>query len=208
VALDLLDTENPPTPYLSEITADLAEIERFSEDILTTARLALSPKQGSLSLPLRLQPTDARQVLSSAVSRFGVNHPERNLLVDIAEKMPMIEGDPVMMRRVIDNLLENAHKYSSPEQSIELRAYSATGSEQGSCIEILIRDHGIGIASSELPHVFTPFFRSIRSQTRTTGGVGLGLLLARRIAQAHGGDIDLNSEADVGTTAKVRLPIP
>ena len=69
-----------------------------------------------------------------------------------------------------------------------------------------VRDEGIGIDASDLPHLFTPFFRSDRSRARKTGGVGLGLALARRIVVAHGGSLTLESQPGVGTTARVTLP--
>jgi signal transduction histidine kinase len=69
-----------------------------------------------------------------------------------------------------------------------------------------VRDRGIGVSAEDLPRLFTPFFRTDRSRARNTGGVGLGLALARRIAQAHGGDISVESELDQGTVFRVRVP--
>jgi signal transduction histidine kinase len=65
----------------------------------------------------------------------------------------------------------------------------------------------MGIAADDLPHVFTPFFRSERSRSRGSGGVGLGLTLAKRITVAHGGTIDVRSTLGVGTTVCVALPV-
>jgi signal transduction histidine kinase len=69
-----------------------------------------------------------------------------------------------------------------------------------------VRDRGPGIAPEDLPHLFTPFFRADRSRARDTGGVGLGLALARRIAEAHGGTVRVESEPGVGTVARVIVP--
>jgi two-component system, OmpR family, sensor kinase len=74
-------------------------------------------------------------------------------------------------------------------------------------IEIEVMDKGIGIAAADLPLVFRPFFRADRSRTRATGGLGLGLALAKRIVDAHGGSLALESAVGEGTTARVRLPI-
>lgn len=68
-------------------------------------------------------------------------------------------------------------------------------------------DKGIGIAAADLSRVFRPFFRADRSRTRATGGLGLGLALAKRIVDAHGGRIELVSAPDEGTRARVLLPI-
>ena len=128
-------------------------------------------------------------------------HPERPLHVDLPQGLPALDGDPVLLRRVIDNLLENAHKYTEqPEAPISLVARG------GARIEIEVIDQGIGISPEDLAQVFRPFFRADRSRTRATGGLGLGLALARRIVEAHGGEIALHSTLQRGTRALVSLP--
>jgi signal transduction histidine kinase len=114
-----------------------------------------------------------------------------------------VDGDPVLLRRVVDNLLENAHKYSPrAEHDVELRATPG-----GTEVQLEVHDHGIGIAPEDLPHVFRPFFRADRSRARATGGLGLGLALARRIVAAHGGTITIESHVGEGTRAVVHLPL-
>jgi two-component system OmpR family sensor kinase len=73
--------------------------------------------------------------------------------------------------------------------------------------EIAVTDRGQGIASADLPHVFTPFFRTDRSRARGTGGVGLGLTLARRIVDAHGGKIAIESRVNEGTRVTICVPL-
>ena len=74
-------------------------------------------------------------------------------------------------------------------------------------MQFAVQDQGIGIAPEDLPRVAEPFFRTDRSRTRETGGLGLGLTLSKRIAQAHGGTLTLQSQVDVGTTVVVELPL-
>jgi signal transduction histidine kinase len=81
----------------------------------------------------------------------------------------------------------------------------AARAEPGAVI-LEVRDRGIGIDAADLPRLFTPFFRTDRSRARGTGGVGLGLNLARRIAEAHGGTIAAESLPGQGTTIRVVLP--
>lgn len=204
VALELADSGEHRAIYLPEIAEDLAEVDRMIDDILTAARLDLAQgRLGDATTPLRLELSDARQVLARAVSRFSEHHPERDLVVQVPHELPSLRADPAMLRRVVDNLLENAHKYSNADRGIELHVRALPNDRS---IEIVVRDEGIGIDAEDLPQVFTPFFRSDRSRARKTGGVGLGLPLARRIARAHGGDIELHSEVGIGTTATVKLP--
>jgi two-component system, OmpR family, sensor kinase len=79
--------------------------------------------------------------------------------------------------------------------------------EGDSHAEIVIEDQGCGIDPGDLERVFTPFFRSDRSRTRETGGVGLGLTLAKRIVEAHGGRIVVQSRIDLGTRVSMSLPL-
>jgi two-component system, OmpR family, sensor kinase len=81
----------------------------------------------------------------------------------------------------------------------------AARAEAGAAV-VEVRDRGIGIDPADLPRLFTPFFRTDRSRARGTGGVGLGLALARRIARAHGGDVELASADGEGSVMRVRLP--
>ncbi|MFY0528624.1 sensor histidine kinase [Archangium gephyra] len=141
-------------------------------------------------------------MLDKAAARFRSTHPAHRLEVHVdAGTMPVLEADPVLLRRALDNLLDNAGKYSEPQSTVRLLARPL---EHG--LQVEVRDEGIGIEAKDLPHLFTPFFRSDRSRARKTGGVGLGLALARRIVVAHGGTLTLESQPDQGTTVRVTLP--
>jgi two-component system OmpR family sensor kinase len=189
---------------LGEIAEDLAELERLISDVLTAARLDLaSASMASGIPPLRSELVDARELLDRAASRFRGAHPDRPFEMDVAPDLPALSGDPVLLRRVVDNLLENAHKYSPrADTSVELLASAGDG-----WVRIEVRDKGVGIAPEDLPRVFEPFFRGDRSRTRATGGLGLGLTLTRRIVEAHRGAIELSSAVGGGTQAVVRLPV-
>jgi signal transduction histidine kinase len=204
VALDLALEGDPGVTreLLPDIASDLDELERLIADILTTARLELGDGSASSGIPpLRRAPVTVADLLAHAASRFRSAHPDRTLDADVPTGLPMLEGDAVLLRRVIDNLLENAHRYSDRADPITLRARASEG------LEIEVIDRGIGIAAEDLPRVFRPFFRADRSRARATGGLGLGLALAKRIVDAHGGEIVLESAPNEGTRARVRLPI-
>jgi signal transduction histidine kinase len=195
VALELA-AEDPiaAKDLLSDIGTDLDEIDQLIEDILTTARLDVDHGR------INKKPTRVDELASLAADRFASRHPGRVLERDIENAA--IECDPLLLRRALDNLLDNAAKYSDPSTPIRLVAKPRNGH---ACFEVV--DQGIGMTAEELEKAFTPFWRADGSRTRRTGGVGLGLALARRIARAHGGDITLASRPAQGTTATLELPL-
>jgi signal transduction histidine kinase len=182
---------------LAEIGGDLAEVERIVEDVLTTARLTA----GEAAFPLRRERVAAADLLARAAERFGAVHVGRALEVEAADGLPALDADPVLLRRALDNLLDNAAKYSPADAPVTLAARLDAGS-----LRVEVRDRGIGIAPEDLPRLFTPFFRTERSRARAAGGTGLGLALARRIVEAHGGTIAVESEPGRGTVVRVALP--
>jgi two-component system, OmpR family, sensor kinase len=185
--------------YLREIGADLAELEQLVEDVLTAARL--EAHRGGNGFPLHATPVNAGEMIDSAARRFREAWPSRALVEDVAPGLPVIHADPALLRRVLDNLLDNARKYSEDGKPITLRAGVADGA-----LRIEVVDEGIGMSGEDLRQLFTPFFRTDRSRARGTGGVGLGLALARRIVDAHGGSLTATSAPGRGSTFTVMLP--
>jgi signal transduction histidine kinase len=191
---------------LGEIAEDLAELESIVDDVLMAARLSLreGTPGGATEPPLRAQRVDVASVLKKSVAKFQSAHPERPVHADLPADLPLIQADPVLLRRVVDNLLDNAHKYTEErDRPIDLQAEADSAR-----VTIWVRDRGMGIAKEDLSRVFEPFFRTDRSRTRATGGLGLGLALARRIVVAHGGTLKLESEVGRGTSARIDVPVP
>jgi two-component system OmpR family sensor kinase len=185
---------------LAEIAVDLSELEALLDDVLTATRLEIvDEKTSAAGFALHLEETKPRALAERASERFRARHPERPLETSFDQDLPVVEADPVLFRRVIDNLLENAHKYS-PDSGRPI-ALRVTGTEGHVAFEV--SDQGMGIPNEDLPHVFTAFFRGERSRSRGTGGVGLGLTLAKRIVEAHGGTIAVVSRRGSGTTVRV-----
>lgn len=203
VALDLAaegDMERARR-FLGEIATDLSEVERLVEDILTAARLDLAQGRPGSGMPLRREPIEGAELVARAAERFRAAHPGRTLEVAAGEGLPALDADAALLRRALDNLLDNAAKYSDQAQPVALSARA-----EGGALVLEVRDRGIGIDPADLPRLFTPFYRTDRSRARGTGGVGLGLALAKRIVEAHGGTIAVESAPGEGTTMRLRVP--
>lgn len=202
VALDLAadgDAE-AARDALANITTDWGDLERLVEDVLAAARLDLGSSEPG-GFPLRRDSVNVADLAEAAYERAQVIYPNERVELDVESGLPVIEGDVALLRRVIDNLVDNARKYSEPKSPIALRVR-----READGVLIAVIDHGMGIEAADLPHIFTPFFRADRSRTRKTGGVGLGLTLVRRIVTAHGGSVDVKSKVGQGTEVYVRLP--
>lgn len=204
VALDIAEEGDPEVARqsLADISQDLSELERVIEDVLTATRLDLAVGVGERgALPLRRGRVEGMAIVEAAVARFRSAHTERVLELSVGDPLPEVDADPVMLRRVIDNLLDNAHKYSDPGTTILLEAHRV-----GEALEVRVQDRGIGIEAADLERLSTPFFRADQSRTRASGGVGLGLTLARRIVEAHGGKLHFESTPNRGTTVHFLVP--
>ena len=139
--------------------------------------------------------------------------------VEVPADLPQLSGDPVRIRQVLFNLAENAVKFTPEGGSVHLSA-RATELEADDddgfgavlmatprrAIELSVRDTGIGIPDAELHRVFDAFYQVDGSSTREHGGAGLGLSIAKRLVDAHGGEITVESEPGRGTTFLVVLP--
>jgi signal transduction histidine kinase len=197
VALELA-AEDPVAAkdVLTDVGTDLDEIDQLIEDILTTARLDADHAS------VKREPISVGELADRATKRFSVRHPNRKLEHSVDDAERAIECDPVLLRRALDNLLDNAAKYSEASAPV-----SFTVHPNGKSVEFEIVDQGVGMTKDELERAGTPFWRADGSRARKTGGVGLGLALARRIARAHGGEVSLVSAPGRGTTARLQIPL-
>ena len=201
VALDLANEGDVEVARasLAEIAIDVSELATIVDDILIAMRFE---GDGASKLPLRRAETQPSALATTAVERARGRHPKRPFELAAGSDLPAIDVDPMLFRRVIDNLLDNAHKYTPDGDS----PISLTVARDGGRVAFAVRDRGVGIPAEDLPRVFTAFFRGDRSRSRETGGVGLGLTLAKRLVEAHGGTIDIASEVGAGTTVRVAVP--
>jgi signal transduction histidine kinase len=130
------------------------------------------------------------------------SHPRAaDLQPEPAEGPLWVRAHPALLGQALDNLLDNACKYSPPGSPVHVRTW-----EDGEAVCLGVEDQGDGIAAEDLPHVFEPFYRAAQARERGVGGVGLGLAVAARIVVAGGGRLTAHSEAGQGSRFTIRLP--
>lgn len=200
VALELLPADAASESRRRGLDADLADLERLIEDILTTARL------DAAGLPARLDALDARAVLTDVAERARRDPLVEGKTIRVVDGPPIpLSADGALLRRAVWNLVENAAKYGAPP--ITLGAERA-----GDRVALSVADEGPGIPVAERERVFTPFYRGDRgSAPGGTRGVGLGLTLARRVAEVHGGSIAVEAASVAGGSergCRVVLTLP
>ncbi len=179
--------ESTPEPIRAKMAADIDQMDAMISAALAFVRDATQPAQR-----IRLE-------LGSLVESIADEMSETGLEVSAESRAPVvIEGDPVALRRLVTNLLDNAVKFG-------LRARARVYADAGSAV-IEVDDDGPGIPVEERERVFEPFHRGEPSRSRETGGAGLGLAVVRSIARAHGGDAELDNRAEGGLRARAHLP--
>ena len=180
--------ENAPEETRAKMAADIDQMEEMIAAALTFVRDA--------SRPADRTPLELSSLLESVCDEMAETGFETE--VERGDKV-VIEGDPVALRRLFTNLLENAVKFGG-------RARARVYREAASAI-VEIEDDGPGIPPQDAERVFEPFYRREPSRSRQTGGIGLGLAVVRSVARGHGGDVVMVNRAGGGLTARVQLPL-
>jgi signal transduction histidine kinase len=181
---------------LERIKMSALRLLSLIEEILLFARL----DAGSEIIDVETFPV--KRVVDDVVA-FASQAAAECKLTLVAEPIPPdleIESDFAKVRQILVTLVSNALKFTS-EGGVTLRAYAT---ENGVVLEV--RDTGVGIDREALEHIFDPFWQVDQTKTRVSGGSGLGLTVARRLAQLLGGDVSAESTPSVGSTFRVRLP--
>ena len=189
---------------LSDIAVDLDELESIVGDVLMTARLDALGPEGAFPIGERRR-VPLVDVVEHAVRRCRTRYPERPIALHptvLGAAAPEVLADERLLRRALENLIDNAHKYT-PDAGSPIDVSIAADAAH---LRIEVRDRGMGIAPEDLTRVREPFYRADRSRSRGTGGVGLGLSLVDRVVAAHAGTLSLESALGAGTTVRVTLP--
>jgi len=124
------------------------------------------------------------------------------LSADPGDGLPPVNIDSQRIAQVLHNLLDNALTHTDSGDSISISAMP-----KGNWVEVSVADTGEGIPEEDLPNIFERFSRVDKSRARATGGSGLGLTIARRLVEAHGGSIEVQSQLGKGTRFTFTLPV-
>jgi signal transduction histidine kinase len=158
-------------------------------------------------LRLRAEPLKVRELLDDLAARWQTKlDPSHPLTRRVARNLPDVLGDKRLLERSLDELLDNAVKYSPGGGRVSVTA-KLSDNGKGPSVEIAVTDRGIGIPEDRIDTVFDEFAQADASATREFGGLGLGLSFVRRIVAAHEGDLLCESKPGKGSTFSIVLPV-
>ncbi|WP_437915207.1 HAMP domain-containing sensor histidine kinase [Sorangium sp. So ce302] len=179
---------------LTRIGKEAARCDRMLTDLMDIARL-----EGG-ELELRRETRDARELARDVVELYRPIATAHELRLSLPEEPVPLCCDPIRVEQVLNNLVANAIKYSPAGGAVQV-----TVARVGAEVSIAVSDRGVGIAADDQRRLFERYFRA-PSSSGVAPGVGLGLWAALRIAEAHGGRIEVTSTAGRGSTFTLRLP--
>ena len=195
-----LRNERSPREYQRVLHSALEEIERMTT---MTEELLLINRVESRQLTLRREPTDLLAVAQESLDGFRHRIAEKELRTVCVSgdggTQPLVDAE--LLRRLLDELLDNAITYSEFGGALTVRLEQAPGVER-----VVVEDSGPGIAAADLPHLFEPYYRADQARTRGAG-TGLGLTAALAIARLHGGVIRAMNRTTGGARFEVDLPV-
>jgi PAS domain S-box-containing protein len=177
----------------------LLESESLSHLIENLLELSRAQAQ---QLSLYSEPTDVKTLIKETLSKIKRQAPSHRFVTSIPDKLPSINADPLRIERILYNLLDNAAKYSPPGSQIKVSVDA-----EPERLVIGVSDRGKGLSSSEQARIFGPFQRLENTRPDHARGAGLGLMVCRRLVEAHSGKIWVESKKGRGATFFFSLPL-
>lgn len=192
IALALTERADAATRegYWPRLSQECDRLEALISEILTLARLDAEPGAA--------QPINLDELLHKLQEDARLDAPEQQIEIQLESGL-QLNGWPDMLQRALDNLLRNALRFNPTGQAIKISAR-----REGEQLCLSVRDHGPGAALEHLSRLGEPFFRA---PGQTSSGHGLGLAIARRAAERHGGQLELSNHAQGGFVATLRVPL-
>lgn len=195
---DRILSQNPDSGFSSDLLSlrsESSELHRYIQTILQITRAE------SKDFKPNKDAADINRLVEEVISRLESLAKEKQITLEVKlEPLFLIEVDPVMIREVILNLVENAIKYSKENGHV-----TVTTQEVDDYVQVSVRDRGIGIPKSDLKRIFEKFFRG-RQEKSIIKGSGLGLYLVKYFVELHRGHLELKSEENLGTEVTISLP--
>ncbi len=178
---------------LGSIAAEASYLSAVTENTLQLVRL------GNSAQALQRDWEAMEEIVGAVLARVRQRDPGRRIKLQMQEGLPLVRADPVLLAQLLDNLLDNALKYSDGTIDLSVNL-NATAAE----LVLSVKDRGPGIPDADQAAIFEPYARGDRSGAR---GAGLGLAVCRAIAQAHGGQLAFRSRKGGGSTFSLSLPV-
>jgi two-component system phosphate regulon sensor histidine kinase PhoR len=199
----LLDgaSENPEdaTRFLRIVARQADRLNQIIEDLLSLSKIEQSEQEGNLPL----EEGSIRAILDAAVADCQAAAAERNIRINVScDESVVANINARLLEQAVDNLLDNAIKYSEPGEEVLITARALAGE-----VLISVTDHGCGIDRDHLHRLFERFYRVDKARSRKLGGTGLGLAIVKHIVQAHGGKVFVQSTPGKGSTFTIHLPV-
>ncbi|WP_435009110.1 sensor histidine kinase [Tundrisphaera lichenicola] len=188
----------PPEEYEQALDQVHREAERLRQ--IVEALLFLARTESEAMAPDR-EPIDLTAWVPEQLGRWSDHPRAADLRVEVPDDPAWVRAHPSLLAQLLENLVENALKYSDPSTPVVVSCRSESG-----LTNLVIEDSGMGMTDDELASIFDPFYRSPQARRLGRGGVGLGLSVVRRIVVASGGSIEVESQPGRGTRFVIRFP--
>jgi PAS domain S-box-containing protein len=199
--LIMADKKAPEYPYYQFVGIIEKEARRLRELVDSILDFSLLE---SRELELKLEPADLNDLAEEAVTRYRQMAERNEVRVELepAEDLPPTYADPNLLSSALGNLVKNAIQFNSPGGLVRVAVERRNGE-----LAVAVADNGPGIPEDKLANIFSTFYQVDGSSTRAVGGTGLGLTIAKRAAESHGGRIDVVSRSGKGSTFTLVIPL-
>jgi two-component system, OmpR family, phosphate regulon sensor histidine kinase PhoR len=183
--------------FLDRIRENADRLYRLVQDLLTLGRIESGQEA------LEIKPLSVEMAVSACISRQEDRAKTKGLELHAEpDGQILAQADEEALAEILDNLVDNAIKYTNSGGRITLRWFAEDGQ-----VVLQVEDSGVGIPEKDLPRIFERFYRVDKARSRELGGTGLGLSIVKHLVQALGGTIAADSQLGQGTTFTVRLPL-
>jgi two-component system phosphate regulon sensor histidine kinase PhoR len=194
-----LEPEKQHARFADTIRTNAERMQHLIDELLDLARIESG---GWRPTPVQVEVAAAA---SEAIAAHRDEATQRGvaLTLDVSPEASTVRADPVALRQVLGNLVDNAVRYTPGGGTVTVFSRREAG-----LVALGVRDTGTGIAAEHLPRVFERFYRADPARSRAAGGTGLGLAIVKHLVEAHGGHVNADSRFGAGTTVTAFFPAP